>query len=84
MTLRTNARVAGFTYWIYFASGIGGLLLAALVVAGHLGRVAAAVGVRTDVRGVADHQRRHNVGGEAIGVTLLPIHIVSAPEAASL
>ena len=28
MTLRTNARVAGFTYWIYFAAGIAGLLLA--------------------------------------------------------
>jgi hypothetical protein len=28
MTLRTNAQVAGFTYWIYFAAGIGGLLLA--------------------------------------------------------
>ena len=28
MTLRTNARVAGFTFWIYFAAGIGGLLLA--------------------------------------------------------
>ena len=28
MTLRTNARVAGFTYWIYFAAGIGGLMLA--------------------------------------------------------
>ena len=27
MTLRTNARVAGFTFWIYFAAGIGGLLL---------------------------------------------------------
>jgi len=26
MTLRTNARVAGFTYWIYFAAGIAGLL----------------------------------------------------------
>jgi hypothetical protein len=28
MTLTTNARVAGFTFWIYFAAGIGGLLLA--------------------------------------------------------
>jgi hypothetical protein len=28
VTLRTNARVAGFTFWIYFAAGIGGLLLA--------------------------------------------------------
>ena len=28
MTLRTNARVAGFTYWIYFVAGIAGLLLA--------------------------------------------------------
>jgi len=28
MTLRTNARVAGFTYWIYFAAGIAGLLVA--------------------------------------------------------
>ena len=28
MTLRTNARVAGFTYWIYFGAGIAGLLLA--------------------------------------------------------
>jgi hypothetical protein len=28
VTLRTNARVAGFTYWIYFAAGIAGLLLA--------------------------------------------------------
>jgi hypothetical protein len=28
VTLRTNARVAGFTLWIYFAAGIGGLLLA--------------------------------------------------------
>jgi hypothetical protein len=28
VTLRTNARVAGFTYWIYFATGIAGLLLA--------------------------------------------------------
>jgi hypothetical protein len=27
MTLRTNARVAGYTYWIYFTAGIGGLLL---------------------------------------------------------
>jgi hypothetical protein len=28
MTRTTNARVAGFTFWIYFAAGIGGLLLA--------------------------------------------------------
>ena len=28
MTLRTNARVAGFTFWIYFVAGIAGLLLA--------------------------------------------------------
>lgn len=28
MTLTTNARVAGFTFWIYFAAGIGGMLLA--------------------------------------------------------
>src|SRR6185295_5578645 len=28
MTLRTNARVAGYTFWIYFAAGIAGLLLA--------------------------------------------------------
>ena len=28
MTLRTNARVAGFTYWIYVVAGIAGLLLA--------------------------------------------------------
>src|SRR5580765_6136589 len=28
MTVRTNARIAGFTFWIYFAAGIGGLLLA--------------------------------------------------------
>jgi hypothetical protein len=28
MTLRTNARVAGFTYWICFAAGISGMLLA--------------------------------------------------------
>ena len=28
MTLRTNARVAGFTFWIYFAAGIASLLLA--------------------------------------------------------
>jgi hypothetical protein len=28
MTLSTNARVAGVTYWIYFAAGISGMLLA--------------------------------------------------------
>ena len=28
MTLTTNARVAGFTFWIYFAAGIAGLVLA--------------------------------------------------------
>ena len=28
MTLRTNARVAGFTFWIYFAAGIASMLLA--------------------------------------------------------
>ena len=28
MTRTTNARVAGFTFWIYFAAGIAGLLLA--------------------------------------------------------
>jgi hypothetical protein len=28
MTLNTNARVAGFTFWIYFAAGIGSMLLA--------------------------------------------------------
>jgi uncharacterized protein DUF4386 len=28
MTIRTNARVAGFTFWIYFAAGIAGMLLA--------------------------------------------------------
>jgi hypothetical protein len=28
MTLRTNARVAGFTFWIYFAAGISSMLLA--------------------------------------------------------
>lgn len=28
MTIRTNARLAGFTYWIYFVAGIGGLILA--------------------------------------------------------
>ena len=27
MTLTTNAKVAGFTFWIYFAAGIGGMLL---------------------------------------------------------
>ncbi len=27
MTLRTNARLAGFAFWIYFAAGIGGMLL---------------------------------------------------------
>jgi hypothetical protein len=28
MTLRTNARVAGFTFWIYIAAGIASMLLA--------------------------------------------------------
>ncbi len=28
MTITTNARVAGFTFWIYFAAGIGSMLLA--------------------------------------------------------
>jgi hypothetical protein len=28
MTLRTNARVAGFTFWIYFAAGIASMLAA--------------------------------------------------------
>jgi len=28
MTLTTNARVAGFTFWIYFAAGIASMLLA--------------------------------------------------------
>jgi hypothetical protein len=28
MTIRTNARVAGFTFWIYFAAGIASMLLA--------------------------------------------------------
>jgi Domain of unknown function (DUF4386) len=28
MTLRTNARVAGFTLWIYFAAGVASMLLA--------------------------------------------------------
>jgi hypothetical protein len=28
MTLRTNARVAGFTFWIYFAAGVASIRLA--------------------------------------------------------
>ena len=28
MTLTTNARVAGFTFWIYFAAGIASMILA--------------------------------------------------------
>ena len=28
MTLRTNARVAGFTFWLYFAAGMTSMLLA--------------------------------------------------------
>jgi len=28
MTITTNARVAGYTYWIYFVAGISGMLLA--------------------------------------------------------
>ncbi|MEO8680585.1 MAG: hypothetical protein ABI665_16150 [Vicinamibacterales bacterium] len=28
MTLRSNARIAGFAFWIYFAAGIGAMVLA--------------------------------------------------------
>ena len=48
-----------------------------LVLAGHLGRVVAAVGVRTDARGVAHRQRCRRAGAEASGVMLLPLHILA-------
>ena len=36
MTITTNARVAGFTFWVYFAAGIGSMLVAGNVPATSL------------------------------------------------
>ncbi len=50
--------------------------LAQLGQRGYLVRLAADAGLRTDACGVAHRQRRRHASAEAIGVTLIPLHVI--------
>jgi hypothetical protein len=86
MTLRTNARIAGFTYFLYLAAGIASLILSGRAIRGEgiAAKLASIAQHATEVRFLVVLSLITSLSALALGVTLYAITRRQDPDLAML